>query len=127
MAKKVGYEVTALKAVCVDFPDGRVVSFQPGTRFTAHPTNTSVRRLARSNEIRKLGPYEAVPPLPVKLGAPHKVQNVLLARKQVEQARKAAEAKAKRLAAQPQQPTNVNLGALHQPRTLSDPDTLGDN
>jgi hypothetical protein len=90
MAKKVGYEVIARRPVCVDFRDGRVVSFRPGQRFEAERTNSSVMRLERVKDVRRLGPMEAVPPLPVKLGAPRRVQAVLKARAQVAAARKAA-------------------------------------
>jgi len=93
MAKQVGFEVIAQRSVCVDFRDGRSVSFRPGQRFTASKTNTSVIRLVRTREIRALGPLESVPALPIKLGAPRRVQNVLKARAQVEQAKKAAQTK----------------------------------
>ena len=112
MAKQVGYEVTAMRPVCVDFPDGRAVSFRPGMRFTAHPSNSSVVRLLRVREIRPLGAREAVPALPVKLGAPHKVQKILNTRAQVATARRLAEAKAKAKARSVSAPpTVVNLAA----------------
>ena len=104
MAKQVGFEVIAQRPVCVDFRDGRSVSFRPGQRFTATKTNTSVMRLVRTREIRALGPFEPVPALPIKLGAPRRVQNVLKARAQVEQAKKAAQAK---LAASRQAPPKI--------------------
>ena len=91
--KLTGYEVTGTRPVCVDFADGRVVSFRPGMRFTAVPVNRSVLRLLRTREIRKLTQYEQVPALPPKLGAPHRVQNVLKARAEVEAARRLATAK----------------------------------
>lgn len=115
MAKHVGFEVTARKPVCVDFPDGRVVSFRPGMRFKAHPTNASVRRLIKVREIRQLGPYEAVPSLPVKLGAPREVQNVLKAREQVAAARKAALTKLKATKAAPLEEKVLDLGSVNQP------------
>ena len=112
MAKQVGYEVTAQRPVCVDFPDGRSVSFRPGMRFTAHPANASVTRLLRVREIRPLGAREAVPALPVKLGASPKVQKILNTRAQIAQARRVAEAKAKAKArASSAPPTAVNLAA----------------
>ena len=104
MAKKVGYEVIAQRPVCVDFRDGRVVSFRPGQRFEVERSNSSVMRLVRTRAVRELGRFEAVPPLPVKLGAPRRVQAVLGARAQVEQAKKAARA---RLAASRQAPPKI--------------------
>ena len=93
MAKKVGYEVIAQRPVCVDFLDGRVVSFRPGQRFEATKTNQTVNRLVRTRDLRVLEPFETIPALPVKLGAPRRVQDVLKARAEVEQARLAAQAK----------------------------------
>lgn len=120
MAKMTGYEVVAQKPVCVDFPDGRAVSFPPGTRFEAHPTNSAVRRLLRIRDIRQLGPMERVPALPVKLGSTKEVRSVLKARQQVAEARRLAELKAKRAAAAKQQPEAVDLSALNQPKTNND-------
>ena len=123
MAKKVGYEVTATKPVCVDFPDGRVVSFRPGTRFEAHPTNASVRRLVKVQSVRTLGPFDAIPALPVKLGAPRQVTKVLNARDKVAQARKKALAKlaASKARPAPQKLDPIDLGALTQPSALDEP------
>ena len=104
MAKKVGFEVITQRPVCVDFRDGRVVSFRPGQRFEASKTNLSVMRLVRNKEVRILGPYERVPALPVKLGAPRAVRNVLKAREQVAAAKKAAQAK---LAASKKAPVKI--------------------
>ncbi len=124
MAKKVGYEVTGTKPVCVDFPDGRVVSFTPGMRFEAHTTNSSVRRLLRIREVRALAPSENVPPLPQKLGAPKRVRDILESRSKVARARKLAEARAARanLAKKSKKkkstsgPEFVDLGSLNKPR-----------
>ena len=91
--KQFGFEVVATKPVCVDFRDGRAVSFRPGQRFTAALTNPSIQRLLRVQEIRQLGDREAVPPLPPKLGAPQRVQNIMTARAEVQEARRLAEAK----------------------------------
>lgn len=91
--KKLGYEVIALRPVCVDFEDGRSVSFRPGTRFECIPSNQSVVRLLRTRSIRELSAIERVPALPVKLGAPKQVRDVLKARSEVAAARKKAEAK----------------------------------
>lgn len=93
MAKKVGYQVVAQRPVCIDFRDGRVVSFRPGQRFEVEHTNSSVRRLLRNRDVRELTKFETVPALPVKLGAPRRVQDVMKARAQVAAARKAAAAK----------------------------------
>ena len=93
MAKIVGFEVVATRPVCVDFRDGRTISYRPGQRFEASLTNSSVQRLVRIKEIRKLGPFEAIPPMPVKLGATRRVQNIMKRRSEVEQARVAAQAK----------------------------------
>jgi len=93
MAKKIGLEVVSTKPVCVDFLDGRTVSFRPGQRFEAEVTNSSVMRLLRTREVRKLSAFEAIPSMPVKLGAPKRVQNVLKARAKVESAKRAAAAK----------------------------------
>lgn len=93
MAKLIGFEVTGTKSVCVDFRDGRAISFRPGQRFEATLMNSSVLRLLRVKELRKLSPFEVVPALPVKLGAPKRVQNIMKARAQVDAARKAALAK----------------------------------
>ena len=93
MAKTAGFEVIATKPVCVDFRDGRTVSFRPGQRFEATLTNSSVLRLLRIREVRKLSPHEPIKALPVKLGAPKRHQTVMKARAQVEQAKRAALAK----------------------------------
>ena len=112
MAKQVGYEVTAMRPVCVDFPDGRVVSFRPGMRFIAHPANSSVIRLLRIRDVRQLSALDNVPVLPVKLGAPHKIQNILKTRAEVAQARRKAEAAAKAKArAVSAPPSAVNLAS----------------
>ena len=104
MAKKVGYEVIAQRPICVDFRDGRVVSFRPGQRFEASKTNQSVLRLVRTRSVRKLGALETVPALPIKLGAPRHVQNVLKVRADVAAAKKAAQA---RMAASRQAPPKI--------------------
>lgn len=93
MAKKLGFEVVSTRPVCVDFRDGRTVSFRPGQRFMAAMTNSSVQRLLRIREVRKLGPFEAIPSMPIKLGAPRRVQNILKRRAEVAQAKKTALAK----------------------------------
>ena len=126
MAKITGYEVTARRAVCIDFSDGRAVSFRPGMRFEAHPTNASVRRLLSVREIRQLGPLERVPPLPPKLGAPKRVTNILKARREMKQAKKLAEAKLKASRGGASAPETVDLGALNRPRDAGQ-DMLGDN
>jgi hypothetical protein len=91
--KKVGYEVTARRPVCVDFEDGRSISFRPGMRFKAIPSNPAVVRLLRVREIRKLAPYEPVPVPAIKLGLPHKQKAILQARQKIEQAKREAQAK----------------------------------
>ncbi|MDX1486858.1 MAG: hypothetical protein R3268_01560 [Acidiferrobacterales bacterium] len=134
MAKMVGYEVTGVKPVCVDFPDGRAVSFRPGMRFTAHPTNASVRRLERVRQVRRLGAYEKVPELPVKLGAPKEVRSVLETRKKMAAARRLAETKRtaeRKVAKTPDKMEPIDLSALNKPRRKkgSEPseDRLADN
>jgi hypothetical protein len=91
--RKAGYEVIATRPVCVDFRDGRSISFRPGMRFESIPSNPAVVRLLRVGEIRKLGTMERVPPLPVGFGAPRKKQAIMSARREVEAARIAAEQK----------------------------------
>lgn len=90
MAKQVGYEVTAQRPVCVDFRDGRSVSFRPGQRFEAEVSNVSVQRLLRNKDVRVLSASEAVPATPVKIGALPRVQAVVKVRNEVEKARQAA-------------------------------------
>lgn len=118
MAKLAGYEVTGSKPVCVDFSDGRTVSFRPGMRFHAHPTNASVRRLLRVREVRELGPYEAVPALPVKLGASMSVRNTLETRQKMAQARRRAQLmrNVAKKATTPDRMEPVDLSALNQPK-----------
>jgi len=117
MAKITGYEVTATRPVSVDFPDGRAVSFRPGMRFTAHPTNVSVRRLLSTQDVRQLGPHEAVPPLPVKLGASRELQAVLKSRAEVATAQKAAAAKTAASKTAPPTVETVNLGSTKKKST----------
>jgi len=113
MAKKIGYEVTGTKPVCVDFLDGRSISFRPGQRFEAAVTNTSVQRLVRVHEVRKLNANEVIPPLPPKLGASRRVQNIMQHRADVEAAKLAARAKAiASKKALPQPEPEVDLGSL---------------
>jgi len=116
MAKIIGYEVTAQKPVCVDFLDGRVVSFRPGSRFEAHPTNTSVRRLLKVREVRQLGETETVPPLPVKLGAPKEVRSLIQARNRVAKAQQLSIARAKETKAKANAPEYIDLGAMNRPK-----------
>ena len=127
MAKKTGYEVTAQKPVCVDFPDGRVVSFRPGTRFEAHPTNASVRRLLRVREIRVLSPMEKVPVLPVKLGAPKKVRAILESRNKLARAKQLAQAKLRASRKSGPAVETVDLGALNRPKSSGADASLRDN
>ena len=121
MAKKVGYEVTGTKPVCVDFLDGRSVSFRPGQRFEAAVTNSSVLRLVRVHEVRKLSAVEVIPPLPPKLGAPRRVQNILKRRADVEAAKIAAQAKmaASKKAPPQAEPEEVDLGSLSKQKKTS--------
>ena len=119
MAKIIGYEVIALKPVCIDYPDGRVVSFRPGMRFEAHPTNTCVRRLLRSKRLRQLSPYEPVPALPVKLGAPADLRRALEPRKKLTAARRLAALKKKAPAKSVEQMEPVDLSALNKPKKSS--------
>lgn len=93
MAKHVGYEVTGSRPVCVDYQDGRTVSYRPGQRFEAAASNVSVQRLLRVKEVRVLGANELVPALPVMLGAPRRVQEVVRAREELAAAQQAAVAK----------------------------------
>ena len=115
MAKKLGFEVVATKPVCVDFRDGRTISYRPGARFTASVTNASVQRLLRSREVRKLNMNEAVGAEPIKLGAPRRVQKLLQRRAEVDAARRVALAKqAASKKAQPA-PEPVDLSSLTKP------------
>jgi len=93
MAKRIGFEVVATRPVCVDYRDGRAISYRPGHRFEATMLNSSVQRLLRGGEIRKLGPFERVPPMPVGLGKPKRVQSIMKARAEVAQAKRAATAR----------------------------------
>jgi len=104
--KKVGYEVIARRPVCVDFADGRVISFKPGMRFKSIPSNPSVARLFRNRDLRKLGPQEVIQPLPPKYGAPRNVQAILQARASVAAAHKLAAAK---LAASKDAPPQIEV------------------
>ena len=118
MAKIVGYQVIAIKPVCVDFLDGRAVSFQPGMRFEAHPTNASVRRLLRTREVRQLGAFEQVPALPEKLGAPADLRAALAARKALKLKKQQADLKRARLSAASTDLSKakpVDLSALNKP------------
>ena len=93
MAKKLGFEVIGSRAVCVDFRDGRSISFRPKQRFYATLMNASVLRLLRTNAVRRLSAAEPVPALPPMLGKPRQVREVLEARAQVAAAQKASVAK----------------------------------
>ena len=46
------YHVVSPSAVTVEFANGNVVSYPAGFMFQAHPTNPSVTRLLRNNQIR---------------------------------------------------------------------------
>jgi hypothetical protein len=106
MAKQVGYEVTAQRPVCVDFRDGRVVSYRPGSRFEAEVSNVSVQRLLRNKDVRVLSAMESVPVTAVKLGAPPREQAVVKVRNEVERARQDAIA---RLAASQNAPPVIEV------------------
>lgn len=106
MAKQVGYEVTAQRPVCVDFRDGRVVSFRPGARFEAEVSNASVQRLLRNKDVRVLSATESVPVSSVKLGAPPRLREVVKVRSELEKARQAAIA---RLAASKEAPPVIEV------------------
>jgi hypothetical protein len=58
---KTGYQVISMSAVCVDFDDGRSVSFPKGDSFFADSNNTQVRRLLRTGSIRVLTAQERAP------------------------------------------------------------------
>lgn len=67
---KTGYQVISMTAVCVDFDDGRSVSFPKGATFYADSNNAQVRRLVRNNDIRELSRGEQAPkPVVVGLSA----------------------------------------------------------
>ena len=91
--KKQGYEVTGRRPVCVDFQDKRSVSFAPGMRFEAHPSNPGVVRGLRARVLRKLGLREVVPPQVVKLGVSPRLRRKLAAQAQIDAARASAQAK----------------------------------
>src|SRR3990167_9042692 len=91
--KKNGYEVVATRPVCVDFSDGRAVSFRPGQRFEADVHNTSVQRLLRVGEVRQLNPREPIAPLPVTLGRPPAEAQIITSRAAVAMQAKIAAAK----------------------------------
>lgn len=99
--KKQGYEVIGRRPVSIDFKDKRTVSYRPGMRFQAHPSNQCVVRLLRANEIRQLGPREVVPPQRVVLGAAPRLKRKLDAQGKIEAARAAAEAKMRATKAAP--------------------------
>jgi hypothetical protein len=106
MAKQVGYEVVAQRPVCVDFRDGRVVSFRPGHRFEAEVSNVSVQRLLRNKDVRVLSASEAVPATPIKIGTPPRLQELQKVRAEVEKARLASIA---RLAASKAAPVVIEV------------------
>jgi len=92
--KKQGYQVIGRQPVCIDFADGRTVSFRPGKRFEAHPTNKSVVRAMRGNSLRQLAANERGTE-PVTLGMdPHRASTIGY-RNQLAQNKVAAAAKAK--------------------------------
>lgn len=52
------YQVVSRSAVTVEFPNGNVVNYPPGSSFQAHPATASVVRLLRINAIREVTPRE---------------------------------------------------------------------
>jgi hypothetical protein len=64
---KTAYQVISVNAVCVDYDDGRSISYPKGTTFHADSNAPQVRRLLRNNDIRALSRSEQQPK-PVKLG-----------------------------------------------------------
>lgn len=120
MAKLVGYEVIARKPVCVDFPDGRVVSYKPGMRFTAHATNTSVRRLVSIRELRELGSFETMPVTPAYLGEPKDVRSILEAKQKLNELKRQAEVRRARESkiTSPKDMEPVDLSAINRPRRI---------
>jgi hypothetical protein len=58
---KHGYQVISMSAVCVDFDDGRSVSFPKGASFFADSNNLQVQRLLRGNAVRELTVFEQKP------------------------------------------------------------------
>jgi hypothetical protein len=58
---KTGYQVISTSAVCVDFDDGRSVSFPKGDLFYADSNSVQVRRLLRNSAIRELTRFEQAP------------------------------------------------------------------
>jgi len=128
MAKLVGYEVIGQRPVCVDFSDGRSVSFTPGMRFEAHPTNSTVRRLLKTRSVRELSGLERVPSLPDKLGAPKKVRQTLETRKKLAQERRKAQLKLSRGSKKTEPKTldemkPIDLGSLDKPSKSGDSDS----
>jgi hypothetical protein len=58
---KTGYQVISMTAVCVDFDDGRSVSFPKGATFFADSNSPQVRRLLRNGATRELTRHEQAP------------------------------------------------------------------
>lgn len=119
MAKHTGFEVLGLKPACVEFPDGRSVSFPPGTRFEAQLDFPCIRRLLKVKAIRQLNAFERVPELPEKIGAPKDVRNIIEARRRADKMKKERVLKQRTESfSKPEKPI-VDLGALHAPKSKS--------
>lgn len=58
---KTPYQVISMNAVCVDYDDGRSLSYPKGATFYADSNNAQVRRLLRTNAIRVLKRTEQQP------------------------------------------------------------------
>lgn len=93
---KTAYQVISTTAVCVDYDDGRSVSYPKGATFHADSNLTHVRRLLRNNSIRELTRTEQQPKT-VTLGLSAADASLLKAHQSRKQALRAA-AKAKPVA-----------------------------
>jgi len=55
---KAAYQVIGTRPVCIDFDDGRSMSFPVGASFSVDSSNVQVQRLLRGNEVREMARNE---------------------------------------------------------------------
>lgn len=58
--KKRIFKVMSIAPVCVDYDDGRSISYQKGQAFEASPLSPQIARMLRNKQIREVDRFERV-------------------------------------------------------------------
>lgn len=94
---KTPYQVLSMNAVCVDYDDGRSISYPKGALFTADSNSPQIRRLLRNNDIRVVTRVEQQPSV-VKVGLSDADESLMKAHETRKKALREAAANAPKVA-----------------------------